>query len=199
VPHSSPPPDPGAADPYAAWCRRLRRGDQAAFSDLFDELHPALLRYAWRLVRDEEAAQDVVQDAFLRLWRRRETLDPSRSLRSLLYTTVHNRALNWIRDRNLHARPEDTLDARVSAETVDEAGRMDAERLRAFLDAWIARLPPRRREAFVLSRYQGLTHAEIADVMGLTPRTINTHIVLALRDLRERLDLFHRDDLPSAL
>lgn len=199
-PPAPPVPPPASASrnddatPYAAWCERLRGGDGAAFTELFDDLHPALLRYAWRLLRDEDAAQDVVQDAFLRLWRRRATLDPTRSIRSLMYTTVHNRSLNWIRDRKLHAQPDDEIALRAWDTTPDASARLDADRLQDRLDGWIARLPDRRREAFVLSRYQGLTHAEIAEVMGLTPRTVNTHIVLALRDLRERLRTLSPED-----
>ena len=63
------------------------------------------------------------------------------------------------------------------------------ERLRMFIE----QMPDRRREAFMLSRYEGLSHEEIAQVMKLTPRTVNTHIVLALKDLRNRLGALQPD------
>ena len=67
--------------------------------------------------------------------------------------------------------------------------------LRHLLATWIAALPPRQREAFCLSRYEGLSHDEIAAVMDLAPKTVNNHIVLALQTLRQRLHR-HDADLP---
>lgn len=184
-------PDDGSP-PFADWCRRLRASDRTAFAAVFETLHVDLMRYAWRFTGDEHSARDVVQDVFLKLWRVRETLQPERSLRALLYTMTRNLALNHNRARQHHADPTDATDA-WPAEPVDADAALDAARLGAHLEAWIAALPARRREAFQLSRYQGLSHDEIADVMGLTPRTVNTHIVLALKDLRARLGALHPD------
>lgn len=167
-------------------CRRLRASDRDAYASVFRALHVELLRYAWRFTRDEHAARDVVQDVFLKLWRVRETLTPERSLKALLYTMTRNLALNHNRARQSHAEPTEDTSA-WAGERPDEAESLDAALLDAHLQIWIAALPDRRREAFLLSRYQGLSHAEIAHVMGLTPRTVNTHIVLALKDLRARL------------
>lgn len=191
---SSPPVSPtdDGTPPYAELCRRLRASDRAAYAAVFEALHVDLMRYAWRFTRDEHSARDVVQDVFLKLWRVRETLEPERSLRALLYTMTRNLSLNHNRARQHHADLSDEADAWVD-ERVDEGDALDAAQLGAHLEAWIAALPDRRREAFQLSRYQGLSHEEIADVMGLTPRTVNTHIVLALKDLRARLGAFQPD------
>ena len=148
-------------------------------------MHPVLLRYAWSILKRKEAAQDIVQDAFAKLWQIRATVDPNRSLNALLYTMVRNLALNHKRSAKYEAGtlPEQgPLDDSPSA---DE--RMDTDMLRVRLAQYIRELPERRREAFTLSRYEGLSHEEIAQVMQLTPRTVNTHITLALRDLRKKV------------
>ena len=146
---------------------------------------------AWRIVG--EAAEDVVQDVFLTLWRERERLAGGEALQSLLYTMVRNRSLNATRRRRWHG------DAAAAAEPASDAPAadlaLDADGLRRRLHAWIDRLPPRRGEAFSLSRFHGLRHAEIAAVMGLSERTVNTHILLALRELRGRLDALDADGL----
>lgn len=157
-------------------------------------MHPVLLRYAWRFTGEREAARDVVQDAFFKLWQIRETVDPSRSLKALLYTMVRNLALNSKRAAR-HTNgvfPEHGLVD--TTPSVDQ--RVQAEMLNAHLRQCINELPRRRREAFMLSRYEGLSHSEIAQVMGLTPRTVNTHIVLALKDLRKRLGTLQSDPSP---
>ena len=67
---------------------------------------------------------------------------------------------------------------------------IDAESLKERLREWISELPPKRREAFQLSRFEGLSHEEIAEVMNLAPRTVTNHIMLALQQLRDRLQAF---------
>ena len=81
-------------DSFIRWSERLQSSDQRAFSELFEAMHVALLRYAWRFTSDQEAARDIVQDAFLKLWQIRAKVDPKRSLKALLYTMVRNLALN---------------------------------------------------------------------------------------------------------
>lgn len=179
-----------AAEQFADWLVRIRTSDRTAFSELFEAMSPHLIRFAWRITRDEDAAEDIVQEAFLKVWRTRHRLDERRSLKALLYTIVRNLALNAIRSVQSHASPSDTIaefeeDAQAPADVV-----LDAEDLGRRLDAWISEMPERRKEAFVLSRYHGMTHEEVADCMGLTPRTVNTHIVLALKYLRSKLESF---------
>ena len=75
-------------DPYRTWCRRLRASDRAAFEALYRAVYTDLFLYAKSLSHDAASAEDAVQEALLRLWIRRATLDPDRSLRALLYVTV---------------------------------------------------------------------------------------------------------------
>ena len=170
---------------FKHWSIRLQSSDQRAFSELFEAMHPALLGYAWRFTSDKEAARDVVQDAFTKLWEIRTTVDPARSLKSLLYTIVHNLALNYRRSAQYTNGSFPLHDPQAVEPAADE--KIDASMLGVRLQRYIQELPPRRRQAFMLSRYEGLSHEEIAQVMNLTPRTVNTHIVLALKDLRKRL------------
>ena len=191
----NPPAHEGAPlptdDSFIRWSERLQSSDQRAFSELFEAMHVALLRYAWRFTGEQEAARDIVQDAFLKLWQIRTNVDPKRSLKALLYTMVRNLALNHKRaaQHTNGAFPEhDLYDQAPAADQQVEASMLD-DRLRLFIE----QMPDRRREAFMLSRYEGLSHEEIAQVMNLTPRTVNTHIVLALKDLRNRLGALQPD------
>lgn len=173
---------------FVDWSRRIRLSDPAAYRALFDALNADLIRFAWRFTFDEESARDVVQDVFLKVWQVRETLDENRSLRALLYTMVRNRALNHRRSRREEEHAPDATGVWEPEGETDLAGETEAGLLEKRIKGWIDQLPDRRREAFVLSRYHGMSHEEIASLMGLTPRTVNTHIVLALKDLRSKLE-----------
>lgn len=181
---------------FKVWCRRLKVSDRSAFAAVFRALHDALFRYAHSLTGDGAAARDLVQEAFLELWRMRARLDPERSLEALLYRIVRNRAYNRRRNRRTRAARHTDMRRRNRAgqdgPPLPDAG-LDARALEERLRAWIGELPARQRESLILSRYEGLSHAEIAAVMEVSPRTVNNHIVRALKTLRERLDAFEPD------
>ena len=176
-------------DTFADLSRRLRHSDRTAYAEVFRRFHAPLVRYAQRITSDDEAAYDVLQDVFMKLWEDRKTLTVKASLQAMLYTMVRNRALNSLRRNKWTATTVSVEDARDRYEAVlsgDEA--LLAEDLRRHIQRGIDALPERRAEAFVLSRYHGLKNGEIANIMGVSKRTVDTHILLALKDLRKRLD-----------
>ncbi|MEM1128103.1 MAG: RNA polymerase sigma-70 factor [Bacteroidota bacterium] len=181
-------PDASPTDPLLQWSERLTRSDRTAFKRLFEALHEPLVRYAVPLAGDTAAAHDIVQEAFIKLWQRRAQLDPNRSVKALLYTIVRNLSLNERRNRT--SRAEKLEAAAVSPLSPTTAEQLDAEALQRRLRGWMKELPDRQREALLLSRYEGLSHEEVAQVMEVSPRTVNNHIVRALRTLRDRLQAF---------
>lgn len=165
---------------------RIRRSDRKAFDELFQLLYPGLIRFAQSYTRDKATAYDVVQDAFVNLWQRREQIDGQQSLRSYIFTSVKNRSLNVIRKNSALTFDSDLTDEQQSENSIIPFEETSKNDLSELFSKWISLLPDRQREAFELSRYDGLDHEEIAEVMDLSPKTVNNHIVLALRTLKER-------------
>lgn len=184
-------------DQFAKWSRLLRRSDQRAYTELFQAMYEPLYRYAWYFTKDSDLSYDILQDVFLKLWQVRERVDPQKSLKALLYQMTRNTALNHDRYKKRHATsPLDDAGIEPSNQVEFDVS-MDAEVLKLSIEDWIAELPQRRREAFVLSRYQGFSHSEIASIMNLTPKTVNNHIVLALQHLRNRMQAYNQDRVTS--
>lgn len=175
-------------DPFVAWAERLRASDPRALEELFRHLHEPLVGYALTLTPDRDGARDLVQEVFVKVWEARDRLDPSRSLRALLFRMLRNRALNLARDQ---ANRLDLLNAHYEPPRPEPAdAAFDGDQLREHLDRWMNELPERQREALRLSRFDGLSHDEIAEVMEISPRTVNNHLVKALRHLRNRLAVY---------
>ncbi len=179
---------------FRSWGHGLRNSDRRSYSALFDATYDALYRYAMYIVQDKSAASDILQDVYLKLWQVRSTIDPERSLRALMYQMVRNFALNHERQRKRHASEELEADhPSVGFDTLTDE-RLDADSLMEHLTHWIDGMPARRKEAFLLSRFEGLSHEEIASLMDLAPKTVNNHIVLALQHLRQQMQDFEDRD-----
>ncbi|MDQ7039897.1 MAG: RNA polymerase sigma-70 factor [Rhodothermus sp.] len=168
----------------AALARRIRDGDQQAFRQFFERYYAFLLHYLERMGVSPEVAEDLVQQAFLAIWERRAQIDPNRSLRAFLFRIGHNRALNHFRNTRRLSR-EELPELKDPAPGADR--RTDATLLQARLREAIARLPERRRAVFELCFLQELTYREAAEVLGISPKTVENQMAQALRQLRAAL------------
>jgi RNA polymerase sigma-70 factor (ECF subfamily) len=163
---------------------RLHAGDQGVVELLVSEYWSPLCNYAAGIVDGVADPQDVVQEAFIRLWRNRERWRREGSVRGLLYTVTRNAALDQLR----RGARKDVV-AQIEAPATGSSPFEDAvaSDLVNAAAAAISRLPPKRQEIFRLAREEGLTYAEIAAVLDLSPQTVANHMSLALADLRRDL------------
>ncbi len=165
-------------------------GDVAALDLLYRRYHPLALGVACKLLRDRAAAEDVVHDAFLSVWRAASSFQPGRgSPRAWLLRIVRNAAIDSLRARELTRRPRTTF-ARLQVHApADEdicwtvATAAEARRLGAALTA----LPPEQRSAIELAFFAGLTHDQIAARTGVPLGTVKGRVRLGLRRLRREL------------
>jgi RNA polymerase sigma-70 factor (family 1) len=181
---------PSAASPERDWVERIRAGDPAAFEALFHAYHVPLCAFAYRYVGARDLAEEIVQELFLFVWERRETWDVRTSVKNYLFTAVRNAALSYLRhERVIRRREAETVElfARPSASADSEtrAGELVAAVHRA-----VGRLPERCRLIFTLHREQGLTYAEIAQVLEISPKTVEVQMGRALKSLRKALTGF---------
>jgi RNA polymerase sigma-70 factor, ECF subfamily len=165
---------------------RIRAGDEAAYDAVFRSWYAPLVRVAGALVRDSDAAEEVVQDVMVELWRRRHVMDANVTLRAYLLRAVRNRSLNHL--RHLRVRRETTGEVEaLYNEPVSSDQPVVAKELAEAVKTALDGLPPRCREVFDLSRAHGLKYAEIAEALGISEKTVEAQMGKALRVLRERL------------
>lgn len=176
--------DPAAVDLDRALMLRLRLGDIDAFERLYDRHHRAAFGLALKVTRDRGLAEDVVQDAFLAIWRTPERFDPSRgSARGWLLAIVHHRSIDRLR-RTAPTRLDGQLADLVDAHAADPSDLAIAALRRAELYAALDRLPIEQRQAVELAFLRGRTHAEVATLLGCPLGTIKGRIRLGLQKLR---------------
>ncbi len=145
-----------------------------------------LVAYVSRLLDDTETAEDVVQRAFVRLWEYGHAIPVGDGVRPFLYRIVRNLASNEWRRRQTRRSWLDG-ESMLHPTAVMPSRDIEEDELASALAAAVERLPARRREVFVLSRYHALTNAQIAEVLSIAPQTVANQLVSALRELRAAL------------
>lgn len=165
--------------------KQLVVSNDAAFDKLFKLMYNDLVRYAMTFTKDKDKSCSLVQDVFIKLWQIRAQIDTSKSLKAYLFQMVRNKSLNLLRDSRKEVSGLELVDLQdYSYEDDNEESNEHTRELSEKLHEWVERLPDRQREAFELSRFDGLDHDEIAHVMQVSARTVNNHIVAALKQLR---------------
>lgn len=163
-----------------------------AFEAIFRRLSESIYRYVCGMVSDESLAHDLTQDTFAKLWEARDRMASVDSLRAYVFRMARNRVYNQQRDARTRRENRAQLQEKTSDPSPPAPDQVvDADLLRDRLRQWIEDLPPRQREALTLRRQQDLSHEAIANLMDISPSTVNNHIVRALKSLRERLDNHH--------
>lgn len=171
----------------------VQRGDQKAFDTLFRRYYPMLCAYGHRFV-DLEDAEEIVEDSLLWIWENRETLVIESSLNSYLFKMVYRRALNKLAHIDATQRA-DTRFYEEMQEMLQDTDYYQVEELTRRIEGAVAALPESYREAFVMHRFRDMSYKEIAETLGVSPKTIDYRIQQALRQLRTDL----KDYLPLLL
>lgn len=173
----------------------IRIGNEAMFERVFRQFYAPLCRYANPMLGDADEAEEVVQNVFLTIWERRETLLITTSLKAYLYRAVHNRCLNRLSQQSVQAGHREQAAAELYTDTASPAQPLLTDELSTRLQRAIGQLPEQCRKAFELSRFEELSHKEIADRLGIAVKTVENQIGKALRMLRTELS----DYLPILL
>ena len=160
-----------------------------AFELLYDRHSRVAYSLALRVLGDRSSADDVVQDAFLAVWRRAATYAPARgSVRSWLLSIVHNRAIDRVRTSMAVARRRQALEAEAARVTVPDTAEGGISRaMGESVRADLADLPEEQAAVLKLAYYGGFTHSEIAQCLELPIGTVKSRIRLGLNGLRERM------------
>ncbi|MEP7002848.1 MAG: RNA polymerase sigma-70 factor [bacterium] len=168
---------------------RLRAGDHAAFEALFRRYAAALCALAHRYVGSTAVAEELTQDLFCWLWGHRVGVAVPGSVRAYLFASLRNRALNHVRHERITLEFGDrSLRQHSGATGVDAAdASLLADDLTAALENAVRSMPLRCREVFSLVRDDHLSYAEVADVLGISAKTVEIHMSRALALLRDQL------------
>lgn len=168
--------------------RLLCNGDRAAFDQIYNTYWQRLFLYVVKVIRDREAAEDIVQEIFISLWSRREEIADQRTLSGYLFTAARFKGINFVQDQLKKGRHEESLIQHFNTpqHTINEL--MAAKELSVIIDDEIEKLPAKMRNIFVLSRREQLSHKEISEKLQISDKTVKKQINNALKHFKTVLN-----------
>lgn len=171
----------------------IKQGSQKAFERLFKDHFKSLHAYAYTFLKDDEQAEEVVQNVFCRVWEKRDQLKTDGSIKAYLYRAVHNESLNYLK----HQQVRSNFGVYYAVEMEQNTGgdepaskKLMAAELQSHIEKAMSELPEQCRLIFQLSRFEQLKYQQIADQLGLSIKTIENQMGKALRVMRQKLAEF---------
>lgn len=167
--------------------RALISGSKDAFTKLYVSYKGRLMYFCNRFLKDKEKSEDVIQDIFIQIWESRDKLNPELSFSGYVHTLSQNRILNILRQFDVHSRfVQGSIKKQITSTTGTEDAIIEKDLARILKEA-TENLSPKQKEVFRLSRIQGLTYKEIAELLQISVPTVQEHASLALKKIKEYL------------
>lgn len=173
---------------------RLKEGDPAAFEELFKQTFPRLLGYCKLFIDDQSQANDLVQECFIKLWEKHNTIKTNQSVESLMFVMLRNRCLNHLRDQKIHST-ETSLYSMEESELqhlfqLDFLGKEEIsleEQLIIAMRESVEKLPEKRKIVFVKAKIEGSKNKDIADELNISVKAVEKHLHEAKYQIRKEL------------
>ena len=167
----------------------LKKGNEKVLDELFTRYYVKLTRYALSQINDPMIAEEIVQDVYIYLWNKRNSVRIETSLEAYLYKCVTNKCINHIRSK-IHRINKLTSDEDVGNNVLFRMVDLEIKELQQLIELTLKSLPEQTAMIYSFSRNAGLTHAEIAEKLDVSQKTIEYHIGSALRQMKEVLEKY---------
>lgn len=157
----------------------LADGDREAFALIYDKYQRAIYNNICKLIFDEDTAQDILQEVFLKLWQNRKRFKEEQELASWLFTVSYNQSISHI--RQLLKEKEHKSSYTINSTAIHNETEIGEDLKLEVLSEAINKLPSRRKQVFELCKLQGKTYAETAEILGIAPDTVKEQMTAALK------------------
>lgn len=172
------------------WVRGINRGDEKAFEAMYKYYYPRLGQFLMRYVHSKKIAEDLIQNLFYNIWKNRTRLEPRGTLRAYLYTGIRNQAFKYLNKEKNRNHTDISKYPHLQEEPPFQEGNLEFKEFRKAVQEAVKQLPERRRHIFLLHREDKLTYREIAEVLDISIKTVETQMSRSIKFLSEKLAHF---------
>ncbi len=163
---------------------RIVAGDEKAFATLFFNYLPVLQSFALKFTKSDIAAEEIIQDAFLRIWLSRDKLESVENLKAYLYKFVSNECLSYLRKSLRETKILENARLNQQTSSNNTIDTINLNEINALVTVAVNKLSHQRRKIYLLSRVEGKNIQEIAEMLNLSPNTVKNSLVSALKSIR---------------
>jgi RNA polymerase sigma-70 factor (ECF subfamily) len=167
--------------------QRIGQGDESAFAVIFHRYKSVLFDYGMKITKSHTAAEELVQECFVKLWLSRKNLPAIDNPAAYLHIMARNAGIDYLRRLSLDAGLQKKVWAGISETENPTLQKIQVSETQRLIDEAVAQLPPQQRQVFLLSRYEGLNYEQIGGQLGIAGNTVKNHLVKALKFIREYL------------
>jgi RNA polymerase sigma-70 factor (family 1) len=167
--------------------KQIAAGDEHAFRVLYDHWQPKLSSFIFGITKSKEITDEIVQDAFLKIWMSRETLAEINNFKAYLFLICKNQSINALKKALSQYKIIQTTST-FSDVADDSESNEHKEMVMGLIDESIHQLSPRQKEVFLLHRYEKLTYQQIADQLGIGRESVKTHLQSALKSITSHIE-----------
>ena len=166
----------------------LAKDQESSLEQLYDFFYPRLYEFSKSFLKQEQDIDDILQEVFIRIWLNRKKIKDPATFDSYIFTITRNLLLNKLRSRLNNQKLKEEIRKLSIAKEFENLDLVQYQELKSRVEELINQLPERQKEVFVLSRTEGMSHKEIAAKMEITTKTVEYHISLAIKFLKEKLN-----------
>lgn len=166
--------------------KAIRRSDGTAFRNLFDQFSNSIYRFLLFRVKDADVAEDLLQEVFIRVWKNRKSLDSDLSIQSYLFTIAANLSTNHLKRGAMIKSKEAELPLPTFDDRTPHALFENSELNERLAEA-ISNLSEKNRITFLMCRYEGRSYKEVAELLNISVKTVESRMTQSLKELRELL------------
>ncbi|MEL7598786.1 MAG: RNA polymerase sigma-70 factor [Proteiniphilum sp.] len=170
--------------------KEISEGNERAFQLIFTRYYPRMISFADKMVKSPHVAEEIVQEAFIRLWEQRELLTEIKNPENYFFIVIRNHALNYLRAAANELKRREQLWDAMEQRAVDGITTMEMEEADQFFEKILEKLSPQQRKIFRMSREEGFSHQQIADELHLSKNTVKKHMAESLKIFKASLKYF---------
>lgn len=168
---------------------QMANDNRLAYAEIYNRYKGVLFLHAFKIIKDEDEAKDIIQELFITLWLRRKGISITTNLSAYLYTAIRNRVLDHIAHKSVQGKYIDSLACFIEQGEWVTDQQIREKELSELIELEIAQLPPKMRQVFQLSRFEEYSHFEIAQKLNISDKTVKKQVHNALQILRKKLEL----------
>lgn len=170
----------------------VSEGDERAFQHIFTRYYPRMISFAGMMVKSPYAAEEIVQEVFIRLWEQREVLAEVKSPENFVFIVIRNHTFNYLRAAANEQNRREQLWEALQQRAADETITLEMQEADQFFEKILAKLSPQQQKIFRMSREEGFSHQQIADELQLSKDTVKKHIANSLKVFKTYLKYFRQ-------